>query len=313
MSAILITGGAGFIGSHLTEELVNQGYRVLVYDDLRVGRLENLRCPYEFVKGDIRDYHSLAVAMRDCRYVFHLAVLTGAAGSLKMMEEYFTVNVYGTLNVLKAAAREEGVEKVVFTSTAAVYGDTKEIPETETMRLEPRSPYAISKANGEYCCDMFWRSFGLPTVSTRLFNVFGERQDGRSPHAAAVPLFIKNTLQGLPLPIYGDGTQTRDFIYVKDVVKALILLMKEGSGIYNVGSGQEVDINALLLIIQQCLNQYMPIRYLPERPGELRRCCASVQKLAALGFRPDYSLRDGLIRTITDFTGKSPELCERIG
>lgn len=301
MPKVLITGGAGFIGGHLAEELAKQGYNVVIYDNLRTGKIQNLNgFSYSFIKDDVCNYEALVEAVSGCEEVFHLAALTGVVESMTNIEECLTINLYGTLNVLNAA-RKNGVKKLVFASSAAVYGESPELPKTETMRLEPKSPYAISKVDGEYYCNLFYESFGLPTVCARFFNVFGERQDPHSAYASAIPIFITRALKNEPITIYGNGNQTRDFIYVKDIVKALLFLKDHGSGVYNLGYGKALDINTLVAIIRRFVHSESPIRFVPERQGEIKHSYAAISQIQSLGFKPDYTLEEGLERTIQAF------------
>ncbi len=295
---ILITGGAGFIGSHLAEELVRLGAQVIIYDNLRTGNIDNLtNLPVTLAQEDISNYRLLCEAMRGCEVVFHLVALTSVVESLENIEEYITVNLHGTINVLKSAV-ENKVKKVIYASSAAVYGESPQLPKTETMPLNPNSPYAITKLDSEFFCGFFNEYRKLPTVCGRFFNVFGERQTLDSSYAAAIPIFISNCLKDEPVLIYGDGNQTRDFIYVKDLVKAFILLMEKGAGIYNIGYGKAVTISNLVKTIKNYLNSHSGIRYVPERPGEIKDSYASIDKLVSLGFRPEFSLEKGLSKTI---------------
>ncbi|NLW48200.1 MAG: SDR family NAD(P)-dependent oxidoreductase [Firmicutes bacterium] len=304
MAKILITGGAGFIGSHLAEELARQGNELVIIDNLRTGKLVNLsNIGHTFINADIRDYAVLKSALEGCSSVYHLAALTSVVESMDKIEECVSINLQGALNVLKAV-RENGVKKICFASSAAVYGDSPELPKIETMRLDPQSPYAITKVDGEYYCNLYKDFYGVATVSARFFNVFGERQDPNSAYASAIPIFIRKALSNEPINIYGDGTQTRDFIYVKDIVKALIFLMENNSaGVYNIGYGSKIDINSLVNLIKELVGSDSAIRYLPERAGEIRHSFASVKKLMDLGFKPDYALKDGLTRTIDFMRG----------
>lgn len=298
---IFITGGAGFIGSHMVEALSDAGHTVTVFDNLRSGKKSSLNnYKHVFVHGDIRDYQQLKNAMKDSEYVFHFAALTSVAESMTNIDDCISINLNGTLNVLNAA-KETSVKKVIFASSAAVYGDDPVLPKKEDMRLDPKSPYAITKADGEYYCNLYQDSYGVPTVSTRFFNVFGERQDPHSSYAAAIPQFITKCITDQPISIYGDGTQTRDFIYVKDLVKALVLVMEKGTGVYNIGYGKVIDINSLVKMIKDYLNSDSKIQYMAERLGEIKHSYSSIEKLKSLGFIPDYSLEIGLQRTIEYF------------
>lgn len=304
MSNILITGGAGFIGSHLAEELARQGNKITIYDNLLTGRLDNLsKVPHTFIQGDIRNLEHLTATVQDCDMVFHLAALTSVTQSMVNMDEYLEVNLIGTINVLKAA-KAGRVKKLILASSAAVYGDSDELPKVENMRLAPKSPYAITKIDGEYYCSLFNDFYGLPTACARFFNVFGERQAEDSPYSAAIPIFVSKALQNDVVSIYGDGTQTRDLVYVKNVVKALSLLMEQGTGVYNIGSGRTIDINSLVKKIFQILNLNPAVRYIPERPGEIKHSYASIEKITMLGFKSNFSLEEGLIRTIDYFKKK---------
>lgn len=304
---VLVTGGAGFIGSHLAEELARKGQEIIVFDNLRTGKLKNLAgVKHIFVNADLRDYDMVKSAFRDCECVYHLAALTSVIESMEKIEECVSINLQGTLNILKVA-KEKRVKKVVFASSAAVYGDSPELPKTETMRLEPKSPYAITKADGEYYCNLYNDFFGVPAVAARFFNVFGERQDPNSAYASAIPIFIKKALRNEPITIFGDGTQTRDFIYVKDIVKALIFLIENScTGVYNIGYGSKTDINSLVNLIKELTGSDSEIRYLPERAGEIKHSFAAVDKLMDLGFEPDFAIKDGLMRTI-EFMRKDEE------
>ena len=309
MHKILITGGAGFIGCHLAKALILQGHSVTVYDNLRTGNPANLAdLPVTFVRGDILDNNLLNATMRNHEIVFHLAALTSVAESMRNMEECIAINLHGVLNVLKTA-RNNLIQKVIFASSAAVYGDSPELPKCEAMPLRPKSPYAITKIDGEYYCRLFSESYNLQTACARFFNVFGEKQSPNSAYAAAIPIFIANCLKNEPVTIYGDGTQLRDFIYVKDLVNALILLMENGSGVFNVGYGKAIDINTIVGMIKNYLNSNSTIIYASERPGEVKNSYASIQKITSLGFEPEFSFDTGLFRTIYYFNEQALRLC----
>ncbi|MBN2078879.1 MAG: NAD-dependent epimerase/dehydratase family protein [Spirochaetes bacterium] len=298
MGKILITGGAGFIGSHLLEAVHDRGHEVVVYDDLSAGSRDNIAgTPHRFVMGDILDRDRLENAMKGCDGVFHLAALTSVTESMEKPDRYISVNALGTLRVLEAA-RAAGVGKVVYASSAAVYGDSPELPKREDMRPDPKSPYAVTKLDGEYYCVLFRDAMCLPTACARFFNVFGERQDPASPYAAAVPIFVTRALKNEAINVYGDGLQTRDFVYVKDVAGALAYLMDRGSGVYNVGYGAVTTVNDLVGMIREKTASASPVNHLPERPGEIRHSCAAVDSLRDLGYVPEGSLGEGLARTI---------------
>jgi len=298
---LFITGGAGFIGSHLAEELSRQGHQVVVYDNLRTGSRMNLSgIPHEYIDGDVRDYALLLASMTGCDAVFHLAALTSVAESMENIDECIEINVQGTVNILKAA-RQNKLKKCVFASSAAVYGDSPVVPKTEDMIPQPKSPYAITKLDGEYYCELFRQYFGLSTVCARFFNVFGERQDPRSAYAAAIPIFMSNALRHEPVSVYGDGAQTRDFIYIKDIVKAMLFLMDNGEGSINIGYGKQITVNQLVTTIQAIFHSPAEVIHVAERPGEIRHSYASVLKLSSLGFQPLHTLDEGLQRTADYF------------
>ncbi len=294
---VLITGGAGFIGSHLAEELANNGFSVKIFDNLHTGKLKNLEnIPHDFIQGDINDIDLLVKSMKNCQIVFHLAALTSVIESMHNPNLYVDVNTQGTVNVLKAA-KQNKIKKVIFASSAAVYGDSPQLPKIEDMPPNPKSPYAISKLDGELYCKLYSESFSLPTAYARFFNVFGEKQDPNSHYAAAIPIFLNNMINNKTINIYGDGEQTRDFIYVKDVVNALIFLIHNGQGLFNIGYGKTITINNLLDNIKDILDLNIGKIYTKERPGEIKHSYASVKKLNSLGFIPNFSLKKGLERT----------------
>ena len=247
---ILVTGGAGFIGSHLVEYFQGKA-EIRVLDSLRTGYLKNLDgFDVEFIKGDIRDREVVRKAMEGVDYVFHFAALISVPESMEKIQECVDINVNGLLVVLEEAAAA-GVKKLCFSTSAAIYGDNPEVPKRETMYPEPKSPYAITKLDGEYYCDMFTKTGRLQTACLRYFNVFGPRQDPKSAYAAAVPIFTAKAVAGEPLTIYGDGEQTRDFIYVKDIVAANVFMaMNDFTGVYNIAYGKRITINDLVKLIK---------------------------------------------------------------
>ena len=248
---VLITGGAGFIGSHIAEYF-NGRAEVRILDNLRSGYEENLRgLDVEFLRGDIRDREMVARAMRDVDYVFHLAAMISVPESMFKMQECVDINVNGMLVVLEEAAKA-GVRKLCFSTSAAIYGDNPVVPKVETMIPEPKSPYAITKLDGEYYCGLFTREGRLPTACLRYFNVFGPRQDPKSAYAAAVPIFTAKAVANEDITIFGDGEQTRDFIYVKDIVAANVFMAThEFTGVYNIAYGGRITINDLVRQIIQ--------------------------------------------------------------
>jgi UDP-glucose 4-epimerase len=232
-------------------------------------------------------------------HVFHLAAVVSVEESMQRPEACVETNVVGTLRLLEAAAAAK-VRRVIFSSSAAVYGNRPEPLKTEDLPPDPRSPYAITKLDGELYCRLYATEMGLETVSLRYFNVFGPRQDPASPYAAAVPIFISRALTGEPLEIFGDGQQTRDFIYVEDVARANLLcaLHPNASGVYNVGCESVLSIEGLASAILTATGSSSGVRFLPSRPGDLRHSRAGTERLRALGFRPRYTLEEGLALTI---------------
>ncbi len=292
---ILITGGAGFIGSHLAEHFQSRA-TVRVLDDLRTGHRRNLAgLDVEFIHGSILDHDILSTAMQDVDYVFHLAAMVSVVESVRQPQTCVQLNAIGTLNVLEAAAAA-GVRKLCFSSSAAVYGDNPAVPKHEEMSPEPRSPYAVTKLDGEFYCRQFTENGRLETVALRFFNVFGPRQDPAGPYGAAVPIFFQRALAGEPLTIHGDGGQTRDFIYVKDIVAALdFSACTPGlTGVFNAGYGGQITVLELAQRILALAGSGSPIRFEPARAGDVRHSRASVNRLHDAGFRPTASLDVGL-------------------
>ena len=299
---VLITGGAGFIGSHIAEHYSSKA-EVRVLDNLRTGYKSNLgNLDVEFVEGSITDRQAVRQAVQDVDYVFHLGAMISVPESMGKPSECVEINTQGTLNVLKESA-EAGVKKLCFSSSAANYGDNPELPKRETMVPEPKSPYAITKLDGEYYCNLFSAEGWLNTVSMRYFNVFGPRQDPQSPYAAAIPIFIRKALHHEPMTIFGDGEQTRDFIYVKDIVAANAYLAENEniSGVYNVAYGRRQTINEIARNIIRLTNSKSKIQYLPPRSGDIRDSLASIDKITAVGFSRASSVEEGLAKTIEYF------------
>jgi UDP-glucose 4-epimerase len=292
---ILITGGAGFIGSHLAEYF-HRNAAVRVLDDLRTGRRCNLRgLDVEFVHGSVLERGLLSQVMRDIDYVYHLAALVSVPESVREPHTCVELNVTGILNVLEAAANAK-VRKLCFSSSAAVYGDNPIVPKREDMCPEPRSPYAVTKLDGEFYCRQFAETGRLETVVLRFFNVFGPRQDPAGAYGAAVPIFFQRAIAGKPLTIFGDGTQTRDFIYVKDIVSALVFATSTPglAGIFNAGYGDQITILELAQRILALTGSRSSIEFSPARAGDVQHSRASVERLQNAGFRPEGSLNAGL-------------------
>lgn len=296
---ILITGGSGFIGSHLVEHFQGKA-DIVVLDDLRSGHRRNLEgLEHTFIEGSITDPAKLRRAMAGVDRVFHLAAMISVPESMADPRGCVDLNVTGLLHVLEEASAA-GVSKLVLASSAAIYGDNPVVPKLESMTPEPKSPYAITKLDGEYYLEMFRREGRLDTASLRFFNVFGPRQDPASAYAAAVPIFIRKALAEEDLTIFGDGSQTRDFVHVKDVVAALdhVAGRTDLHGTFNVGYGASMTVNALAEMIIRLCGSASRIVHLPERSGDVKHSQASVEKLLGTGFQPVSSLERGIAETI---------------
>ena len=301
---IVVTGGAGFIGSHIAEELRDEN-EVIVIDNLYAGKIENVPPNVKFLQADIRDYQSIAELISHADYVFHEAALVSVVESVEKPMLTEEINVLGTLNILKAL--NEGHGKLIFASSAAVYGDNPNLPLKESEKPEPLSPYGVTKIAGEYYCKVFYELYGVPTVSLRYFNVFGERQ-GYNQYAGVISIFINRALKGEPLIIYGDGKQTRDFIYVKDVVKANILAAessKANGKVFNVARGERTTILELALKIIDATNSPSSIIFDKPRPGDIKHSQANISEIKKLGFRSEYSLEEGLLKTVKWYRRKT--------
>ena len=299
---ILITGGSGFIGSHLVEHYHDRA-EVVVLDSLRSGYRQNLDgLRHHFIEGCVTDRLAVDAAMNGCDFVFHLAAMVSVPESMAQPRECAKINVIGLLNVLEAASAA-GVKKLVFASSAAVYGDNPSVPKIESMLPEPKSPYAITKLDGEFYLEMFQREGKLQTASLRFFNVFGPRQDPKGAYAAAVPIFIEKALRQEAIAIFGDGEQTRDFIFVKDIVHALAFAAETPAvtGTYNAGYGQQITINELAREIIAAAGSSSKIQHLPDRPGDVKHSRSSPQKLIDAGWQARYTLAQGLAATLESF------------
>lgn len=300
----VVIGGAGFIGSHLVEALSLAGHELVVIDDLSSGRIENIASVsanprVRFVQGTVLDLGLLLEEFQGADGVFHQAAFVSVPGSIRHPLQSHEVTLTGTLNVL-LAARDTGVKKVVHASSAAVYGNLPGIPKREDMPVEPLSPYAVAKYAGEQYCRVLGLLYDLPTVSLRYFNVYGARQDPASDYAAVIPRFIANLRNGKPPVIFGDGTQTRDFVYVRDVVRANILAMeRDAEGVYNIGSGKETSINELATILMRLLRFRGQPVYAGGRPGDVMHSVADISRARSLlGWEPAFSLEEGLSDTL---------------
>jgi len=297
----IVTGGAGFIGSHIAEAIAGS-HEVVVIDNFSSGKKENLDGFSENVHcipGSITDLPLLRDAFSGADGIFHLGAIASVARSVDDPVATHATNLTGTLNVL-LAARDCGVKKVVFSSSSAVYGDEPTLPKREDMPPVPLSPYAVSKLAGEYYCTVFFELFGLKTVSLRYFNVFGPRQDPLSEYAAVIPKFITRLLHHQPPLIFGDGKQTRDFVYVKDVVQANLLAMQSTkTGTFNIGSGESIDLNTLARTLAEIMEVAIPPLYEKPRSGDIRDSVSDITAAKkSLRYRTSYSLDTGLAETI---------------
>jgi len=299
---VVITGGAGFIGSNLADELAAAN-RVDIFDDLSTGRKENIahllqQDNIKFIQGSILDLKLLQDSFRGADFVFHQAALPSVPRSIEDPKTSNEVNITGTLNVL-LAARDNRVKKVVFASSSSVYGDTPTLPKSEDMHPNPQSPYALTKMVGEHYCRIFQQLYKLPTVCLRYFNVYGPRQDPGSQYAAVIPRFIARVARGNQPVIYGDGEQTRDFTYVKDVVQAnLVAAVSDATGIFNVGRGERNSINRLAEIVISAMGKDLQPLYEPSLPGDVKHSLADISRAKDIGYSPEYDLETGLKQTI---------------
>jgi UDP-glucose 4-epimerase len=299
---VLITGGAGFVGSHLVDRLGPRN-EVTIIDDLTTGTLRNLADAPRTIhlkKASILDAEALAAAMKDREIVYHLAAKTSVPESVAKPEIYWRTNVEGTVRVLKAAA-DAGVKRVVFVSSAAVYGNSPEMPKVESMRPAPESPYATTKMVGEFACEEIRGLAGIETVVLRLFNAYGPRQDPSSPYAGVMAKFSAAVATNRPVEIYGDGEQTRDFVSIDDIAEALELAgEKPVNGIVmNVACGEAITVNEVVRILSELVDRPIRAVHKPERPGDIRNSRAEVTiAREKLGFKARTSVRDGLARTL---------------
>ena len=310
MKRALVTGGAGFIGSHLVEGLLARGYAVRVIDNFATGKRENLAPvadKIELLEGDVRNLTTARTAMKNVDVVFHEAALPSVARSVANPLESNEVNITGTLNVL-LAARDAAVKRVVLAASSAAYGNTLTLPKEETMTPEPLSPYAVSKVAGEQYAKIFAELYGLSTLSLRYFNVFGPRQDPTTQYAGVIAKFCTCALEGKPYPVFGDGEQSRDFTYVANVVDANLLAAEaklDGAPLMNIAYGQRASLNQIIDMLNELTHQNLPTQYGPERAGDVRHSHASLKRAQEiLGYAPKVDLLEGLRRTLEWYRGK---------
>ena len=305
-NTVLVTGGAGFIGSHLAEELVKLSYRVIIVDNLSTGKLENIdillkRGDVDFIQGSITDHALVKKLVKNIDYIFHQAAFVSVPRSIEDPLAATDVNVIGTLNLL-LEARKQRVKKIICASSSSVYGNTPTLPKRENMIPSPLSPYAVTKLALEYYCNVFRQTYGVSTCCLRYFNVYGPRQDPYSQYAAAIPAFIGKILQDQSPVIFGDGEQTRDFTFIDDVVQANILAVRnDAEGIYNIGGGKNTTINRLIETIISLIGKDLQPIYNAARVGEPKHSLADISSARSFGYKPEWTLEKGLSKTIKEF------------
>lgn len=297
----MVTGGCGFIGSHISEALVENGHEVVVFDNLSSGHESNIagfRDHVDFVHGDICDQKALDSAMAGIDGVFHEAALVSVFDSVERPFDNNRININGTLNVL-SAARDHGVKRMLFAASAAAYGNNPDLPKKETMRPEPESPYGLAKVAGEYYMRVFARLYGVEAVSLRYFNVYGPRQDPGSMYSGVISRFADAIAAGRNPTVFGDGKQSRDFVFVRDVAKANLNAMTSdrlGNGeVINIGSGKSVSLLDLLNTFKKITNRDFEIEFKPERAGDIRHSLADISLAGAkLDYQPGFDIQAGL-------------------
>ena len=303
----LVTGGAGFIGSHIAEALVRQGASVTILDDLSSGRAANLAplgSGVTFIKGDVRDGAAVRRALEGVEAVFHQAAVPSVVRSFDNPAETLSVNVAGTAEILETC-RRMGIGKVVFASSSSVYGDSPSLPKEESMDPQPKSPYALSKLSCEKLLGIYADVYGMDTAALRYFNVFGPRQDPASEYAAVIPRFITSVLRGKAPTVFGDGLQTRDFAYIENVVRANLLCLRTPNlrgEVINVACGERISLLDLLAVLGDLTGRTPAPVFEPERAGDVKHSLASIDKAAALiGYTVEVPVREGLKRTLEYF------------
>lgn len=312
MNKYLVTGGAGFIGSHITDKLLSEGNFVRVLDNFSSGKKENLESAseyknFELIKGDIRNYSACLKAAKGIDYVLHQAALRSVPGSMKDPYIYNSVNINGTLNLLRASLKNK-IKRFVFASSASVYGETDIFPEKEDSIPQILSPYALSKLTGEYYCRIFSMNYNLPTLSLRYFNVFGPRQNLNDEYSLVIPKFIGLILQNKRPTIYGNGKQSRDFIYIDDVVSANLVSAKNKAvkcGVFNVASGEDYTILDLVKMLNKLMHKNAKPVFYPVRKGDAFKTLGDISKaIKILGYRPKTDFKTGLGLTVDWFKSR---------
>lgn len=310
MPKALVTGGAGFIGSHLVEGLLARGWDVRVLDNFSTGHRENIKHlinQIDLLEGDVTNLTTVRFAVRNIDVVFHQAALPSVARSVANPLESNEVNITGTLNIL-LAARDASVKRVVYAASSSAYGNTPTLPKVETMMPTPLSPYAIAKYTGEMYARAFTQLYGLSTISLRYFNIFGPRQDPTTQYAGVIAKFCTCAIEGKPYPVFGDGEQSRDFTYVENVVNANLLAAEaklDDATLVNIACGERTSLNQLIAMLNELTNQNLPAQYGPERAGDVRHSLADVTRAGKLlGYEPMVDMREGLKRTLEWYRGQ---------
>jgi nucleoside-diphosphate-sugar epimerase len=307
---VLVTGGAGFIGSHLVQELVARGETVRVIDNLATGHLENLdaiRAKIDLIQGDISDLDTIQDAAREIDIIFHQAALPSVPRSIQNPRASHDANLTGTLNVL-IAARDHDIKRIVMASSSSVYGNSPILPKVETFEPQPLSPYAVTKLACEYYARVFAELYGLSTICLRYFNVFGPRQDPNSQYAGALAKFVQCALNHEPFPVYGDGEQSRDFTYIENVVNANLRAAYsefDGGAVVNVAGGVRTSLNQIIALLNELTEQSLETRFGPARAGDVLHSHADISRARELlDYAPTVDVREGLRRTLEWYAGR---------
>jgi UDP-glucose 4-epimerase len=302
---VLVTGGAGFIGSHLVRALLDNKHEVRVLDNLSSGRRQNLaKLDFEFVEGDVADASCVNTAVQGCDLIYHQAALVSVPKSIENPSLNHAVNVTGTFNLFEAA-RQAGIQRIIYASSAAVYGNDPKLPKQEDDPVAPITPYAMAKRTCELLADVYGAMYGIDSVGLRYMNVFGPKQDPSSPYSGVLSIFCESALADEGVTIFGDGEQTRDFVFVDDVVQANMLAgfqpkAKLAKAVrFNVGCGVQTSLNQIIEMLGQIRGQLMPISYQPARQGDIQHSVADIHQIQeSLGFMPETAVIDGLTKTI---------------
>ncbi|HOK41250.1 MAG TPA: SDR family oxidoreductase [bacterium] len=311
METILITGGAGFIGSNIVRKCVELNYNVVVLDNLLTGNKENIKeflSSIKFIEGDIRNENDLISALKNVDYILHQAAIPSVPRSIKEPLVNNEINITGFLKLLEAA-KEKKIKKIVYASSSSVYGANPVLPKQEDLKVEPLSPYAVAKITNEYYAKIYSRIHNLPTIGLRYFNVFGPNQNPKSEYSAVIPKFIYRIINNLPLEVYGDGEQTRDFTFVENVVSANLLALKSEDGIgdvFNIGCGDRISLNYLIENLKKIFSdKKIEVKYLEPRAGDVKHSSADISKAEKiLGFKTIINFAEGLKITVDYFLKK---------